>query len=335
MGMLRNMSKSILTIPDSDHLDLLDSVARELRRGFEQLKEDAEKELSGKHFVFSSYGKELYPYFEQTDANLVPGCIIPTKQGRPVASVDSTCVLLGETSDGALYAARSGLGFSVGGLLKRYVRLGPVLVYASEKGLSGIGSSLRGSELGMVLSDHAVAERVIRNLIENQVVLALMGAEEEMIVVADGSLKHPMGQFRGPGLPRGRSTLVGFSKTSSLLHSFETFGSLNAFPKPAYLMVGGGEVTTVLAKFAPDGMAFRLDVAARRDPLEKVLGHLLWNDAFHAGYPESLRAAHHLSVFTRAENQALKAYVTKSFRLRRLPTFPLRQVALGTFKGGA
>jgi hypothetical protein len=91
----------------------------------------------------------------------------------------------------------------------------------------------------------------------------------------------------------------------------------------------------LLAKISTDGLIFRLDLAGSQEPLERVLGVVLWNDAFPSGYPESLKAAHHLSVFSRAEDQALKALVTKRFKLRQLPTFPLRTVALGSFKGGA
>jgi hypothetical protein len=94
-------------------------------------------------------------------------------------------------------------------------------------------------------------------------------------------------------------------------------------------------VSTVLAKFSPDGLVFRLDVSGTEEPVERVLGRILWNDAFSAGYPESLKVAHHLSVFSRADGQALKAFVTKKFRLRQLPTFTLRTIALGSFKGAA
>jgi hypothetical protein len=92
---------------------------------------------------------------------------------------------------------------------------------------------------------------------------------------------------------------------------------------------------TVLAKFTPDGLVFRLDVPEDVEGVPTVLGRILWNDAFASGYPDSLKVAHHLSVFTSAEDQALKALVTKRFRLRHLPTFSLRKIALGSFRGGA
>ncbi len=333
---MRNLS-ILSSLPDSDEPDLLDSLAQEFKRGFEQLADNAERELSGKHFVFSRYGRELYPYFEETDAALVPGCIFPIKEGRPVASVDSTCVLMGETSDGALYAARTAIGISFEGSLRRFFRFGPILVYATGSGLAGINSNLSSAESAMLLSDHTVAERVIRNTVERRVIEALMASDEETVVMADGSLKHPMGQFAG-SLPRpGRAgnCLVGFSKSSNLIFSERAVSSLSRSEGASYHTVDDGPVKTVLAKFAPDGLVFRLDVAEGLEPVVKTLGRILWNDAFASGYPDSLKVAHHLSVFSRAEDQALKAYVTRRFRLRQIPTFSLRTIALGSFKGGA
>src|SRR5271157_2564715 len=139
---------NILRLPDSQLFDPLAFLAQEFRDGLEELTENAERELTGRHFIFSRYGKEQYPYFEDAGATLVPGCIIPIKEGRPVASVDSTCVLIGETSDGALYAARTAIGMSCQGSLKRFVKLGPVLAYVTAGGISGLRAELSLPELG-------------------------------------------------------------------------------------------------------------------------------------------------------------------------------------------
>ncbi len=334
---MRNMAIATSVLPEVDEQNLLDSIAREFRQGFEELAEQADRELTGQNFIFSRYGKELYPYFEETGATTVPGCIIPVKEGRPVASVDSTCVLVGECSDGALYAARTAVGISFEGSLRKFVRLGPILVYASASGLTGLGSRLSSPELSMVLSDHTVAERVIRNTIEKRVVESLLSSEEKLLVMLDGSLKHPFGQFSGslPSAKRSGNTLVGFSKSSNLIFSEGAVSSLTRAEGAVYQQVDGGTVKTVLAKFSSDGLVFRLDLVENEEPAETTLGRILWNDAFAAGDPESLKLAHHLSVFSRAEDQALKAFVTKRFRLRRLPTFTLRTIALGSFRGSA
>ncbi len=335
--MMANMSNSVLNLPYNNEPGLLDSLAQEFKQGFAELAGNAERELSGKHFVFSRYGRELYPYFEESDAALVPGCIIPVKKGRPVASVDSTCVLVGETSEGALYAARTAIGISFEGSLRRFFRLGPILVYASVSGLAGIKSRISSPEFAMLLSDHSVAERVIRNTVEKRVIEALMASDEETIVMADGSLKHPMGQFAG-SLPKAANAvncLVGFSKSSNLIFSERAVSALSRSGGTAYHIIDDGPVKTVLAKFSPDGLVFRLDIADSAEPVQETLGRILWNDAFASGYPDSLKVAHHLSIFSKAEDQALKAYVTRRFRLRQLPTFSLRTIALGSFKGGA
>ncbi len=340
MLMLRKMAITTSLQPsicNNQHLDLLDSVAQEFKEGFEELTENAARELSGKHFIFSRYGKELYPYFEESDATVVPGCILPIKEGRPVASVDSTCVLLGETSRGSLYAARTAIGVSHEGSLRRFIRLGPILVYASRGGLTGISSDLSSPELSMLLSDHSIAERVIRNTIERKVIESLLASDEQIVVMADGALNHPFGQFSGslPSSRARRNCLIGFSKYSNLVFTEGAMGSLTKAKGAAYHIVDEGPVKTVLAKFSGDGFVFRLDLADLNEPVETTLGRLLWNDAFAAGYPESLKAAHHLSVFSKAEDQGLKALVAKRFKLRQLPTFTLRNIALGSFKGGA
>jgi hypothetical protein len=334
--MMRNMAIATIPAVEDEPLPFLDSLAKEFKEAFAELAESAERELTGRTFVFSRYGRELYPCFEATDADLVPGCIIPVKEGRPVASVDSTCVLVGETSRGALYAARTAVGISYEGSLRRFFRLGPILVYANSSGLSGLIPHLPSSELDLLLSDRTVAERFIRNTVERRVIEALSARDGQTIVMADGSLKHPMSQFSSPSLRRGSTgrSMVGFSKSSNLILSEEVMGALSNAHVPSYHTLDGGPVSTVLAKFTSGGLVFRLDISAP-EPAETTLGRIMWNDAFASGYPDSLKVAHHLSIFSRAEDQALKAFVAKRFRVRQLHTFPLRKIALGSFRGAA
>jgi hypothetical protein len=332
--MMRNMGTEALSAICNEGFPVLDDLAREFEEAFKVLSDSAERELAGKAFVFNRYGREQYPCFETTDADLVPGCIFPIKEGRPVASVDSTCILVGETSQGALFASRTAVGMSYQGSLRRFFRLGPILVYATGSGLTGLGSEVSSTELDLILSDHAVAERFIRNTIERRVILAL-SSKDDTILMADGSLRHPMGlkYLSGPSR-RGKVTLVGFSKSSNLILSEDSVASLSNSQVPSYHIIDDGPVKTALAKFTADGLVFRLDLTGPESP-EITLGRILWNDAFASGYPDSLKVAHHLSIFSRAEDQALKAYVTQRFRVRQVHTFPLRKIALGSFRGGA
>ncbi len=334
--MLRNMAIATRILPDGLEQGVLDSIACEFSKSFAELERSAERTIAGRSFVFSQYGKELYPCFEKSDAALAPGCIVPVREGRPVASVDSTCVLVGECSEGALYAARAAVGISYEGTLRRFFRLGPLLALASDSGLTGVEQSCCSSELSAIAADSALAERVIRNSVERRVVEALLKGEEEAIVVTDGSLSHPLGQLRGPPPARGNAgtSLVGFSKSSSLILSETVVAALSHAPFPSYCKLREGAVTTVLAKFSTTGLVFRVDFAPGGEAPERTLGRMLWNDAFASGYPDSLKVAHHLSVFSKADDEALKAYVTRRFQLRPLPTFSLRRIALGSFRGG-
>ncbi len=332
---MRNMAIATYPAVEDEQLSFLDSLGKEFEEAFSELAEDAEQELAGKAFVFSRYGRELYPYFEATDADLVPGCIIPVKEGRPVASVDSTCVLVGETSQGALYAARTAVGISYEGTLRRFFRLGPILVYANASGMSGLVSHIPSSELDLLLSDRTVAERFIRNTVERRVIEALSTGDGNTIVMADGSLRHPMGQLSSAVTRKGTArSMVGFSKSSNLIMAEEVMGALSNAQRPSFHTIDRGPVNTVLAKFTSDGLVFRLDIASP-EPAETTLGRILWNDAFASGYPDSLKVAHHLSIFSRADDQALKAFVAKRFRVRQLHAFPLRKIALGSFRGAA
>ena len=330
------MSNSILSLP-SEETTVLDPLIREFRECFQELLDDVEERLSGRNFIFSRYGKDIYPYIEDSGDSPAPGCIIPLTEGRLVSSVDSTCVLVGETSEGALYAARSAVGVSSKGAVRRYFRIGPILVYATAAGLKGLIGHVSRAELSLLLSDHAIAERMIRNVVERRIIESLLSSDGEPVVMADGSLKHPYGKLSGQGSfsRAGRGVLVGFSKSSALIFNESAVGALTRSRGPCYHLLDDGGTKTLLAKFSPDGLVFRLDVDGGSKPVEETLGTILGNDAFAAGYPESLKVAHHLSIFSKADYQALKAYVTKRFRVRSLPTFTLRSIALGGFKGGA
>ena len=129
--------------------------------------------------------------------------------------------------------------------------------------------------------------------------------------------------------------MVGFSKSSNLILSEEAVATLSRAERPSYCVIDDGPITTVLAKFSPDGLVFRLDFARGSEGVDETLGSIMYNDAFASGYPDSLKVAHHLSIFSRADDQAVKALVAKRFRVRQLPTFSLRTIALGSFRGGA
>jgi hypothetical protein len=329
--MLRNMNTK-LKVAATVNMGSLDVLAREFREEFEVSSEVIHARLSGRRFVFNRDGRETYPFDDwesPAGGEAVP--MEPSGEVITIASTDSSCILLGETSDSSVYAVRAAVSFATQGSVQGYLRIGPLVVHLSSKGACGLPTPLEGYELRVALSDHYIAERIIRNTVEKRIVGSLLSFPERMLVIADGMLKHPLDSYPEQFFREGGSgsSLVGISKTSALISSNRLSAVVSRSRVPAYAMVEDGLVQTLLAKFAKDGLVFRVDLARSKGKVPEVLGSILSNDNFSVGYPESLRIAHHLSVFTRSEDMALKAYLTNRYALKQLNSFGLRRIALG------
>jgi len=319
------------TVAAAVGMHALDSLAREFKARFELSSGLISERLAGREFIFNDDGKDVYPFAgwsEASDGEVHN--ILPVEEQATIASTDSSCILLGESFEGAVYAVRAAVAFSRAGLVRGYFRVGPSIVYLSSNGAYGLPTEMEAFELRVALTDHQIAERIIRNSVERRIVSTLATAPQVSIVMADGSLKHPF-ELYPPDIVRGASDacLVGFSKSSNLVASSRLTGTVTRAPGPAYCASHEGLIQTVVAKFSRDGLVFRLDVARPLSQLQRVLGLILHNDRFSVGYPESLRVAHHLSVFSRSEDTALKAYLRKRYRLRQLPAFGIRRMTLG------
>jgi hypothetical protein len=329
--MLRNMNTQ-LKVATVVNVEALSVLAKEFRDEFDTAAEMISGRLGGRRFIFNRDGKDSYPFEEWeggSEASAVP--IVPSSETVTIASTDSSCILLGETSDGAVYAVRAAVCFSAQGTVQGYFRIGPIVVHLSPKGSIGLPTKLEGYELRVALSDHQIAERIVRNTVEKRILASLLSFPGRMLVMADGSLKHPLDSypealFRDD--PTG-SQLVGFSKSSAMVSSNALSATVSRAPGPAYSSVEDGPIHTLMAKFSRDGLVFRLDLARSRGRIDETLGSILSNDSFSVGYPESLRVAHHLSVFSRSEDMALKAYITNRYSLRHMRSFGLRRLALG------
>jgi hypothetical protein len=329
--MLRNMNTQ-LNVAATVNIDSLNLLAKEFRQQFDLSSGVIHERLSGRRFVFNRDGKETYPYDEwesSQEGEATP--MLPSGETLTVASTDSSAILLGETSDSSVYAVRAAVCFSCMGTVQGYFRIGPMIVHLSAKGSSGLPTKLEGYELRVALSDHLIAERIIRNTMEKRIVASLLSFPQKMVVMADGSLKHPLDSYPELLFREGDSgsALVGVSKTSALISSNRLSGVVSRAKGPAFAPVEEGVVDTLLAKFSRDGLVFRVDVARSRGKVPQTLGSILSNDNFSAGYPESLRVAHHLSVFARSEDMALKAYIMNRYSLKHLRSFGLRRIALG------
>ncbi|MGH9920551.1 MAG: hypothetical protein ACRD6W_16995, partial [Nitrososphaerales archaeon] len=95
------------------NMDTLQSLAREFKQRFELSSGLIHEKLAGKEFIFNHDGKDAYPFAgwsEACDGELRP--ILPVEEQVTIASTDSSCILLGESFEGAVYAVRAAVAFS-------------------------------------------------------------------------------------------------------------------------------------------------------------------------------------------------------------------------------
>ncbi len=64
------------------------------------------------------------------------------------------------------------------------------------------------------------------------------------------------------------------------------------------------------------------------------MGLLLANELLEGGYPETLRLAHILSVFTEGEDLAIQSFLKKKYSFRIPAKFNLRRALFGPFGSG-
>jgi hypothetical protein len=83
-----------------------------------------------------------------------------------------------------------------------------------------------------------------------------------------------------------------------------------------------------LSKLAQGGVPFRVDMTRGEDP-DVVLSTVAESDILVRGYPETLRAAHFLSIFSDAEEAVVKGQLARKANVTVLPSDSLRKTVLG------
>ncbi len=337
------------TLPNPAHLavNIKKQLDQEINRNITRLMR--------KKVVFSKIGSELRPIngWDTQTPDLKAKHFKPSTRQTTVAGVDSSCIHIAETNDGSIYAGRVAAVFSHPGRISKYVRIGPIIYYIDEHNASKLSFKMAGSNrfTKLLLLDRSLAQRVIRARLERDVALELAKMLFHSVILIDGCLKSSKFEERETGLRRmleiadnHGDVVIGLSKTSRV-------GLLNKFSQvlyasddlPAYLDVNrfvspflrGVEGHILLTRFSKDGHPYRVDVSFLAD-VEDSLSLLMSSDTFYHGYPETLRIAHHLSVFTAAQSDSVKSYLVKNAGVLEVPSEDFRRTTLGSlsFRSG-
>lgn len=299
------------------------------------------KGLKGRRVIFatSSNRQPLVQWLERS-STLFPDHIEINHSPTLLSAVDSSIVPICDLADGTLYVSRVAVVFSIGGSLSNYLRLGPFLYHSN-----GDSQQLAPVGLDKTVNDGKLLEAAIRTQMERSAVAHLSRFLRGSIILIDGTLRLTSSDSSSPRIiqeaKRNNNTLVGISKTSKIRSISQIASQLRGmngapfFYRLPYRPPDSSIGSSVVAKFRDDGLAFRTDILGR--DIGEALSLLAGNDAFYRGYPESLRLAHHLSVFTPFEIVCIRSHLSSILKLIELPSEDTREVILRwfwSFRGG-
>jgi hypothetical protein len=309
-------------------------------------------DLTGKKVYFrSDFSKEVIPLQNiETDSRHPPYNVCNFSQSpreRQIIAIDSSCVLVGETEDGSIFAGRVAIVSSSRKRSLTHCRAGPFIFYINQKSLSVESKSgLSAKVIRAILSDTTIAERFIRTKLERSAQLQVARSNSDALVLVDGSLRSSILETEPFSLRELERTteenfnqLVGISKSSSLRFVCNAASLLQAVGKGGTyfdisetmrIFILNLQNRVLVSKFSQNSQVFRVDMSranAEEDP--QVLADLKYNDVFFRGYPETLRLAHHLSVFDSFTVSSIRSFLSKKFGLIPVATDDLRAMILG------
>ncbi|MEM0097392.1 MAG: hypothetical protein QXH39_03785 [Conexivisphaerales archaeon] len=259
-----------------------------------------------------------------------------------IIAVDSSSTTVAETEDGGIYAVKGGSCIIREG--KTYFqKIGPFIAYVGLSNIDKISHALL-TKIGYATAvDKQIALKFLRNMTENMIIDNGINEIKKVQVLVDGSFKEPpfdLGRYSLSNIiekHKDRAMFLGISKSSSIRAIRALYGGF-AGPKIQfadistliYSLSKGEFGRKMLIKMNEDGFVFRADLDDYSDP-GYVLASLKKSDRLMHGYPESLKIAHLLSIFTSAEVAGVKATVA-GVASKVLVGENMRKVLLGSLK---
>ena len=164
----------------------------------ESLSPELDTSLSKLHgmrvFFRSDYSKESVP-MENLESSPRP-CPYPIRafsaesRERSVIGIDSSCVLIGETEEGAIFAGRVAVVIARKAKIKTYYRAGPFVFYMTMKYLTEeLRNFLPNRTVRAIASDNSLAERYIRIRLERSAQIQSAKANDDALILIDGSIR--------------------------------------------------------------------------------------------------------------------------------------------------
>ena len=345
--MLRMMNNQLNLLPpkgDSHRLVDLESLTGDF--------DSSLANLAGKKVFFrSGFSKEVIPLQNLESITRTPPYQLQTFASQPrerrIVGIDSSCALIGETEDGSILAGRVAVVSTTKSEVRTYYRAGPFIFYMNQKSLAEeLSSRLPRKAIRAILSDNSLAERFIRVRLERSAQIHASKTNNDSIILIDGAIKSSVLETRAFCLgeverasDENFNQLIGFSKTSSLRFVSKAAGMLESVGKSGNffditdslkVFMASLESRVLVVRFSPNSRVFRVDTSrSNAEEDSQVLADLKFNDVFFRGYPETLRLAHHLSVFDASTISSIRSYLSRKYGMIQVASDDLRATILG------
>lgn len=313
------------------------------------LSSKIKESLKGKKIMFTMDEKNLFPVegwgIRASPYSTTPIITIqPIVDNTMVSAIDSSTIKIAETEEGSLYGVKSGIAISKGGHAIMHFKIGPILFYLSEQ-------TIRNSEIDhrlakLVLVDSDFAKRMIRLRVERAIQIKLSLDFSKSILLVDGSLKSSLLEDRSQNIRNvtencslQQNSIIGISKNTRFKILDRISNPLTKIRAPAYIdvdliiksLVRNSMGNSLLVKFGNNNSpVLRADVVNPNYDKDESLGKLLGNDSIAQGYPETLRLAHHISLFTNTEISCLKGHVLRNYDVTEIASEDIRKTLLGS-----
>jgi hypothetical protein len=262
-----------------------------------------------------------------------------------VVGIDSSCILVGETVDGFIYSAKCCIALAYSGKMVTHAKVGPMLFY--------VKSDYDTINAYNAQANNSVEEgkRMIRIRLERVLQYKISRLLSNSIILVDGALRAS--DYESCMLANiidacntNGNMLIGLSKGTSFKHLSRIASSLTKQTYPCYTYVTDiikglinncnsndnskdlKDVSILLAKLNSNGLVIRVDIPSMYD-VSYALGILVKNDTFHNGYPDTLRIAHHTSVFTSTDVLCLKGFMKSRLGVKEVDGDNARRLLIG------
>jgi hypothetical protein len=312
--------------------------------------------IRGKQMVLYRNGEELQPlkgwHNESVLSSDTASECVPLSAGErpfPISSVDSSVIVLGEVDDGFILSGKVSV-VSRSKEKRNLLVFGPSIFYIGESNHQELNSLLQQKVPPRLLShDPAMASRVVRLLMERAAALDQACKMEFGILALDGSLRVSGFEPSRTSLMRIEEEcdergicLVGVTKNTKLRPLRRLQSLLFRSEHPSFLEVTdivrsitpGVLGSSVLARLSSDGVALRIDIKSKVWELGQTVSNLMASDILCNGYPDTLRAAHILSIFSPGEEESAKGRLVRTEGTFLSQSFNVRRTLLGSMQFG-